>query len=74
MYAGVGHMLREALIDPSLWVTSMANGSVNYLPTRAAYASGAYSSRYASRIYGLFPYSPEVSDVIVRSVRANAFA
>ena len=74
VYAGVGAELRKALAPQTVWVVSGANGTVNYLPTPIAYERGAYSAHFAPRIYGLFGYRADVTDVVVDSVLAHVRA
>jgi len=68
VYAAVAVRLRKALAHRPLWVVSAANGTVNYLPTRIAYARKAYSADFAPKIYGRFGYRPDVADIVIDSV------
>jgi hypothetical protein len=65
-FSGLGIKLREKW--PSLMTIGYANGTIGYLPTRKAFRTPHdYACRCAPIFYAVFPFSPEIESVLLRT-------
>lgn len=69
LFARIGLNIQAASPFPATLIVTLANGSLCYIPTREAFASGGYETDFASKVYGLYLLTPEAQDLVEAGAR-----
>ena len=64
VFVDIGLNIKKASKYPYTYIIEVANGSINYLPTRKAYEKGGYELGFATKVYGIYSLTPETQDII----------
>jgi neutral ceramidase len=67
LFVEIGLNIKASSPFPYTFIVELANGSVNYLPTRRAFSEGGYELDLASKVYGIYALTPDVQDIIERA-------
>jgi len=65
LYAQVGLIIKQASPFKYTFIAGNSNGAFGYLATRVAYDQGSYTVTSACRRYGMWAFSPDVSDILI---------
>jgi len=63
VFVEIGLNIKKASPYPYTYVVELANGSINYLPTRKAFDKGGYELDFATKVYGIYALTPDTQSV-----------